>query len=131
MRMDEDGSDLIEGDKTDGPAFFFDFQKATITRKVAAVLTDVNDLVQSAAPTEISYSINLCGESGYFRAGLGGPGSFTFPISSTITRRTPDFIRGLALIWMNLNGSSLSRCRASAFASLWGTRNSPFASSSF
>ena len=107
MRMDEDGSDLIEGDKTDGPAFFFDFQKATITRKVAAVLTDVNDLVQSAAPTEISYSVNLCGESGYFRASLTGPGSFTRPISSTTTRRAPDAIKAEACIRMYTSSLSL------------------------
>ena len=112
MSVDEDSGDLIEGYKTDGPALLFDLQKTTITRKVAPALTDVNDLVQSAAPTEISYSVNLCGESGYFRAGLigaglDGPGSFTRPISSTITRRTPDAIKAEACIRIYTSSLSL------------------------
>ena len=98
--MDEDCGDLIEGNKADGLALFFDLQESAVARQVAVVLADVNDLVQSAAPTEISYFINLCGESGYFRTYLGVPGSLTRPISSTITRRAPAAIKADACIRM-------------------------------
>ncbi len=47
MGMHDDGGDLIERDAADGLAAVFDFQKATVARKMAAIPADIYDLIQS------------------------------------------------------------------------------------
>ena len=55
MRVDNDGCDLVEGDDANGQAVFFDLQKATIPRQMAALLGNIYDLIQCSAR-----KINLC-----------------------------------------------------------------------
>lgn len=47
MGMHDDGGDLIERDAADHSAAVLDFQKATVARKMAAILADIYDLIQS------------------------------------------------------------------------------------
>ena len=51
VRMDNDCSDLIKGYAANGLAVFLNQQKATIARKVASVLADIDDLIQIAPDT--------------------------------------------------------------------------------
>jgi len=51
MRMDDDSSYLIKGHAAKGKAIFLNQQKTTVTRKVAAVLADIYDLIQNAPDT--------------------------------------------------------------------------------
>ena len=46
MGMDDDGSDLVEGDAADGLAILLHLQKATIPGEMAALFCNINDLIQ-------------------------------------------------------------------------------------
>lgn len=51
MRVDNHRSDLIKGHAAKGLAVFLNQQKTTVTRKVAAVLAYIYDLIQNAPDT--------------------------------------------------------------------------------
>ena len=97
MRMDDDCGDLIKGHAADGLAAVLNEQKATITRKVAAILADIYDLIQNAPDT---LWVNVPGDLGDIQAIFGGPGSLMRPISSMITRRAPDLTKDEAFFRM-------------------------------
>lgn len=49
--VNDDSSDLVEGDAANGLATILNQQKPTIAGKVAAILADIYDLIQNAPDT--------------------------------------------------------------------------------
>ncbi len=54
MRVDDDGSNLVERHAPDLPAILLDLQKPAITRQVAAIGGDIDNLIQNANQTQLS-----------------------------------------------------------------------------
>lgn len=68
MSVDEDGSNLIERDKTYGLPLLVYLQKPTITRDVATILADINYLVQRKSPMQNLTSNKVYRQSGIYEA---------------------------------------------------------------